>query len=139
MAFDTQVTTVTIGDLGSDNLQKRLLKAPSAGNGGGITIMAVDVVSATTLAKSAGVGGTTPTLILHRYSAAGTPAVNGTVSSNTVGGTAVGWTAGVPQAFTLNNAYCYLSPGESLVAQYNEVNAGNFIDATVTIHWQRGK
>jgi hypothetical protein len=139
MAFDVRTTTINIGDVGGDNRQVTLLKAPAAAHGGGLRILAVDAIHVSTLALSAGVGGTSFTGVLHRYSNAGTPLVNGTVSTNTVGGTAVGWTAGVVQPFVLNDAYTYLSAGERLVWQYNELNSANPIQCQVSVTWMQGK
>ena len=65
--------------------------------------------------------------------------VNGTISTNTLGGTAVGWTAGVTQTFTLNSTYSYISAGEWVVVQYNEVNAGNPTGGFVVLEYQMGR
>lgn len=102
-----------------------VLRAPSDVHGGGITILECHAEATDTEANSLGVGGTTYTLQLLKYDSAGTPAVNGTVSTNTVGGTAVGWTANVPQSFTLDSDYTFLDAGESLRVNYAEVNNGD--------------
>ncbi len=130
---------VALGDPGADNKQLFVLKAPTADNGGGIRLLGGWAHVATSVANSLGVGGTTFTLALHKYSTAGTPVVNGTISTNTLGGTAVGWTAGVTQTFTLNSAYSYISAGEWVVVQYNEVNAGNPTGGFVVLEYQMGK
>ncbi len=129
---------VTFGDVGADNRQVFALCAPSDAEGGGITILSARAVSSTTIANSLGVGGTTYTLALHRYSGAATPAVNGTIAAP-IGGTAVGWTAGKPIAFTVDNAYAFLDAGEWLVVQYNEVNSGNPVWAQVDITYALGR
>ena len=84
--------------------------------------------------------GTTFTLALHKYTNAGTPAVYGTIAA-AIGGTAVGWGAGVPNAFTITTSGStnYLSAGEYLVLQYNEINAGNPTNATVCIRYILGR
>ena len=87
--FDVHVVSYNTGDPGGDNKQLYLLRAPSVGTGGGITILGGEAVQAGTVTNSLGVGGTTFTLILHKYTNAATPVVYGTVSTNTLGGTAV--------------------------------------------------
>ena len=135
--FDVHVVSYNTGDPGGDNKQLYLLRAPSVGTGGGITILGGEAVQAGTVTNSLGVGGTTFTLILHKYTNAATPVVYGTVSTNTLGGTAVGWAAGVPQAFTISSSGTlnYLGPGEWLVLQYNEVNAGNPTNCTICVRY----
>lgn len=138
--LDTKILTYALGDPGADNKQLFLLRAPSAAHGGGITILAAGAVQGGTVTNSLGVGGTTFTLALHKYTNATTPAVYGTIT-NTVGGTAQGWGAGVPNTFTVTTSGStnYLSPGEWLVAQYNEVNAGNPTNATIYVHYAYGR
>lgn len=131
--------TINLGDPGADNRQVYAFKAPTDDHGGGVRLLEASAVSTTTLALSQGVGGTTFTLGLRKYSSAGTPVVNGTVSTNTVGGTAVGWTAGVPQTFTLDDDYTFLDAGEWLVVQYNEVNSGNPVAVQVDLILANGK
>lgn len=139
--FDVHVVSFNTGDPGGDNKQLYLLRAPTAATGGGLTILGGEAVQPGTAALSLGVGGTTFTLILHKYTNATTPVVYGTVSTNTLGGTAVGWGAGVPQAFTISTSGTlnYLGPGEYLVAQYNEVNAGNPVNCSIIIRYTMGK
>ena len=97
MAESMQVISYTyaLGDPGADNKQLYLLRAPSAAMGGGITILSGEVVQGGTVTNSLGVGGTTFTVALHKYTNAATPALYGTVAAS-VGGTALGWGAGVP-------------------------------------------
>jgi hypothetical protein len=129
-----------LGDPGGDNKQLFLLRAPSAAFGGGITILSGEAVQGAAAALSQGVGGTTFTLALHKYTNAGTPAVYGTIAA-AIGGTAVGWGAGVPNAFTITTSGStnYLSAGEWLVCQYNEINAGNPVNATICIRYILGR
>ena len=142
MAESMQVISYTyaLGDPGADNKQLYLLRAPSAAFGGGLTILSGEAVQGGTVTNSLGVGGTTFTLALHKYTNATTPAVYGTIAA-AIGGTAVGWGAGVPNAFTITTSGStnYLSPGEWVVLQYNEVNAGNPTNATVCIRYILGR
>ena len=139
-SWDTKILTYALGDPGADNKQLFLLRAPSAAYGGGITILSGEAVQAAAVANSLGVGGTTFTLALHKYTNAATPAVYGTIAAS-IGGTAQGWGAGVPNAFTINTSGSanYLSPGEYLVLQYNEINAGNPTNASVMIRYILGR
>lgn len=138
--FDVHVVTYALGDPGGDNKQLYLLRAPTANQGGGITILGGEVVQAGTAALSHGVGGTTYTVALHKYTNAATPVVYGTIAAG-VGGTAQGWGAGRPNTFTIDTAGTlrYLGPGEYLVAQYNEVNAGNPTLASIIVRYLMGK
>lgn len=108
--------TVNLPDPGGDNKQEIVFTAPTDGNGGGVRILSGKVSTMTTLSDS----GTTFTLALHKYSSAGTPAVNGTIAA-AIG--ASGWAAGVPQAFTIDSDYSFLDAGESLVLDYQELAA----------------
>lgn len=134
---NVNIVTVALGDPGADNKQLFALKAPSDANGGGLRILGGWVVNGASITNSLGVGGTTFTLALHKYSSAGTPAVNGTIAA-AVGGTAVGWTAGVPQAFTLSSTYSAIDAGEWVVLQYNEINAGNPTNGYAVIQYVMG-
>jgi hypothetical protein len=138
--LDTHIVTYALGDPGADNKQLFLLRAPSAAKGGGLTIMGAEAVQAGTAALSHGVGGTTYTLALHKYTNAATPAVYGTVAA-AIGGTATGWGAGRVAEFTIDQAGTlrYISAGEYLVLQYNEVNAGNPLNASVIVRYCIGK
>jgi hypothetical protein len=117
-----------------------LLRAPTAAQGGGITILGAEAVQSGTASLSHGVGGTTFTLQLMKYTNAATPAVYGTIS-NAIGGTAVGWGAGRTNEFTITTSGTtnYLSPGEWLVADYVEVNAGNPNNLSLVVRWVYGK
>ena len=138
MTLEVHNVTVALGDPGADNKQLFVLKAPSDANGGGLRLLSGNVVVATSITNSLGVGGTTFTLALHKYSGAGTPAVNGTIAA-AVGGTAVGWTANVPQAFTLNADYSFVDAGEWVVLQYNELNAANPTGGYAVLHYVMGR
>lgn len=138
MAFQVQHKSIWLGDIGADNRQLEVLKVANNELGGGVTILEAEVWSATTITNSQGVGGTCPTVALHRYGTGGTPTVNGTVAA-TLGGTALGWTANQPRQFTIDPAYAFVAAGERLVLQYNEINAGNFTVATLNVAYVNGR
>ena len=109
MSNDVHIVTYALGDPGADDKKLWLLKAPSDAQGGGIRIVEAYVVNQIAVTNSLGVGGTTFTLALHKYSSGGTPAVNGTIAA-AVGGTAEGWAAGVDRKSTrLNSSHLKLS------------------------------
>ena len=45
----------------------------------------------------------------------------------------------ITQTFTLNSTYSYIDPGEWVVVQYNEVNAGNPVGGFVVLQYTMGK
>lgn len=138
--FDVKILTQIVADPGGDNKQIYLLRAPSNAQGGGMTILSASAVQAGSAALSHGVGGTTFTYALHKYTNATTPALYGTIAA-AIGGTTEGWGAGRVKEFTIDTAGSanYLSGGEWLVLQYNEVNAGNPLLNTVTIAYIQGR
>lgn len=121
------------GDPGADNKQLFALKAPTDANGGGLRILAAYAING-----AATSGGTTFTYALHKFSSAGTPAVNGTIAA-AIGGTADYWAAGVPKTFTLDSSYTFLDAGEWLVVDYQEESAGNPTLSSVVVHYAVGK
>ena len=125
--------TIPVADPGGDNKKIVLFKAPTDGNGGGVTLKAAQAVNWATFAGA----GTTFTYQLLKYSAAGTPAANGTVSN--ILGSASPWASGVPQSFTLVAAYQFLDAGESLVLDYQEIGAGNPTLSSISLDLQMGK
>ena len=102
-------------------------------NGGGERLINASFVNA-----AATSGGTTFTLTLQKFSNAGTPAVNGTVSS-ALGGTTDYWADGVPKDFTLTDAYCFLDAGEWLAVVYSEQSTGNPTRGFLNLEFARGK
>ena len=130
-SFDVKTVTLYPGDPGADNKQLFVLKAPENAVGGGITIVgAVAVNGAATGA------GTTFTYQLLKYSNAGTPAVNGTIS-DILGGTAAPWAAGVPKTFTLSTVF--IDAGEWVVLDYQEITNGNPTLSSVVVEYVMGK
>lgn len=112
MAQDYIPVSVAFTDPNADDKQIPIVKAAADVYGGGLRLLSAEAYST----DSEG-AGTTFTLQLMKYSNAGTPAVNGTVSA-AVG--ASGWSAGVPQAFTLDTDYTFLDEGEYLMVDYQE-------------------
>lgn len=133
MSFPVHSVNVALGDPGADNKQLFALKAPSDAKGGGVTIVGAYVVNG-----AATGAGTSFSLALHRYSSAGTPALNGTIGG-TIGGTGTPWAAGVPQNFTVNDSYSFLDAGEWAVLQYNEQTAGNPTNGFAVIQYVMGR
>jgi hypothetical protein len=131
--LDVNMVTVALGDPGGDNKQIFVLKAPLAAEGGGITITAAYAHQGATLAGA----GTSFTLALHKYSSAGTPAVNGTIAAAI--GSATQWTAGAPQAFVVSGTAAFVQAGEWVVLQYNELNAANPTNGYVNVHYVQGR
>ena len=118
---DLLTVSTVIVDPEADNKQLFIFQAPSAGRGGGVTILSA---AAETLTSQT--AGTSFSLQLLKYSSAGTPAVNGTISGAIGGTAATYWHAGIPQSFVINTTYAFLDAGEWLVLDYQE-------DGTVTM------
>jgi hypothetical protein len=117
---DIKHAVIDISDPAADNKKLFVLKAPTAGQGGGLRLVYAQAVASTSHTS-----GTAATFALHKYSSVaigGTPAVNGTIAA-AIGGTAAPLVAAVPQAFTLDADYSYLAPGEWLVVDYQEEGA----------------
>jgi len=116
-----------------DNVQQRILRAPNAEDGGGLTILRAYAVN-----EAATGAGTAFSLSLHNYGTAGTAikADGGTVAAP-IGGTADPFAAGVPKAFVLSNAY--LAAGEWLVLDKRETNSSDPTRGVVVIDYLLGK
>lgn len=122
-----------IPDPGGDNKQLFLYQAPTDGLGGGVRVRKASAVNG-----AATGAGTSFSYQLVKYSSAGTPSANGTISA-AIGGTAATiWAAGVPQAFSIDNAYSFLDAGEWLVLDYQEDNAGNPTNSTISVTLEVG-
>lgn len=130
--LDVHIASYAVADPTADNKKLFLLRAPDDDNGGGIRLVGAYAVNEAALAGA----GTTFTFALHKYSSAGTPAVNGTIS-NTIG-SATQWEALVPQEFTLDSDYSFIDAGEWVVLQYNELNSANATRATVVLQYVMG-
>jgi hypothetical protein len=134
MALDTKCIAFRIGDPGADNKQLYVFEAPDAGHGGGLRIL-----QASACEDAAPGSGTSFSLALHRYSSAGTPAVNGTIAAAIGGTAATEWASGVPQSFTISETYSFLNAGEWLVIDYQEDDGGNPTNCCVNIWYTLGK
>lgn len=131
-AFNVTIASIPVPDPGGDNKQLFLFKAPENARGGGITIIDAEAHNGATTS-----GGTTFTYQLLKYSNAGTPALNGTIST-VLGGTTDYWAAGVPKAFTLSTNV-FIDAGEWVVLDYQEVAAGNPTNSHINLHYVMGR
>jgi len=121
-------------DFAGSDVSLFALKAPTNSLGGGITILSAQVVSDADLAA-----GTVNywSVALHKYSNAGTPALNGTVAP-AIGGT-LGWGKGIPKHLVIDSDYQFVDAGEFVVAEYTEAGSGNPTDGVVMIQYTMGK
>lgn len=116
-----------------DNVQQRILRAPDAEDGGGLTILRAYAVN-----EAATDGTASFSLSLHNYGTAGTAikAVGGTVAGP-LGGLTDPFEAGVPKAFVLSNAY--LAAGEWLVLDKQEDGSSDPTRGVIVIDYLLGK
>lgn len=134
MAGNFNITSVVLPTTLGDAKNLVVLRAPSDALGGGLRIKWASAVEM----ASGQAAGTAYALSLLKFSAAGTPAVNGTIAAP-VGGTAAPLAAGVPQAFVLNQDYTFVDAGESVVLFYDEEGgATNPVEGSVLIGWEPG-
>ena len=120
----------TANDWQGDTKIANLFRAPTAANGGGITILEAYFTN-----QAADGAGTASKLFLYNYGTPGT-AVSGTIGS--AGGTADPWAAGVPKAFTLTAAQQLIDAGEWVVLSKDEENSSDFTRGILTIHYIMG-
>ena len=126
--------SIPVPDPGGDNKQIFIYQAPSDSLGGGVRLLSGAAVNTATPGS-----GTSFSYALHKYSSAGTPAVNGTIAPAIGGTAATTWTANVPQSFVIDTDYSFLDAGEWLVLDYQEDQTGNPTNSVVTLHMQFGK
>jgi len=130
MSFNVNIVSLPIGDpAGADVLFA--FQAPLNAKGGGITIQAASIVNG-----AATSGGTSFTGQLLKYSNAGTPAVNGTIS-DILGGSADEWADAVRKLFAISAGW--VDAGEWVVFNYVEENSGNPTNAICNIHYTMGR
>lgn len=129
---DVNIVSIAPGDPGGDNKQLFMFKAPTDSKGGGISIQSASAVNGAATA-----GGTSFTLQLLKYSTAGTPAVNGTITTTAIGGSTDDWAASVPKDFTINTPF--VDAGEYVVVDYQEETAGNPTNLVIQVHYIMGK
>lgn len=132
--LDVHILTVplSVDDWAGNSVTQRILRAPAAGQGGGITLLAAYAVN-----EAATTAGTAFALQLENHGTAGTAikASGGTVGS--VGGTADLFAAGVPKAFALANAR--LAAGEWLVLRKTETASSDPTRGSLNIHYIMGQ
>ncbi len=128
---DVHIVSIPVADPGGDNKQLFAFRAPSDALGGGITVIGISGVNG-----AATNAGTTFTLQALKYSNAGTPAVNGTIS-NAIGGTAAPWADAVPKDFS--PTHTFMDAGEWLVLDYQEIAAGNPTNFMLNVHYVMGR
>lgn len=135
MAGNFHVTSVVLPTTLGDTKELVVLRAPSDALGGGLRVKWAYAVEM----ASGQAAGTAYALSLHKFSAAGTPALNGTIAAP-VGGTTTPLAAGVPQNFTIDADYSFVDAGESVTVYYDEEGgATNPVEASVVIGWEPGK
>lgn len=134
MSMNTKQVVIPVPDPGgSDTLL--IFKAPSANNGGGRRLLEASFVN-----HAATSGGNAFSLALHRFSNAGTPAVNGTIASAIGGTTALlHWGDSIPKAFTIDHDYSFLDAGEWLALVYTEIGTGNTTNGQLVLTFADGK
>ena len=130
---DVITLSIPLAAAAGDDTSIYALKAPSAALGGGLRILDAYAVD-----DAATTSGTSWAVALHKYSSAGTPAVNGTIAA-AVGGTADPFAAGVPKQFTISDTYGFLDAGEWLVIEKTEDNSSDPTVGVVVVHYVRGK
>lgn len=120
-------------DWAGNDITQRILRAPDAGDGGGITLLRAYAVN-----EAATTAGTAFALQLENHGTAGTAikASGGTVAA-AIGGTADVFAAGVPKAFTLSNAY--LAAGEWLVLRKTEEQSSDPTRGALLVQYVMGK
>lgn len=101
------------------------LRAPTDALGGGLSIVSASVINGATTSGTA-----TVTVALTKYSAAGTPALNGTIAA-AVGGTASHFTSGVPKDMTISSPF--VDAGEWVRVEVTSVDAGT-VTAPASVH-----
>lgn len=132
MSFDVHILSIPVPDPGGDDTIL-LFKAPEDAAGGCIRLIDAEAVN-----HAATGSGTSFSYALHKYSNAGTPAVNGTITA-AIGGTASPWADGVPKAFTIDSTYGVIDAGEWVALVYAEQSAGNPTKSHITLHYVMGK
>lgn len=133
MAQDFRITPISLTQLQGDTVTYFAMKAPSAANGGGFTILEAYAVDDTATGA-----GTSWGISLHKYSALGTPAVNGTIAAE-IGGTVSPWVKGVPKTFTIAAAYAFVDAGEWVAIEKDEENSSDPMAGQVVIIWTPGR
>lgn len=120
----THVFSINLGALSND--VRLIFQAPLAAHGGGIRVLSAAVID----------GGTPDSsLALLKYSAAGTPAVNGTLATAVIGGTASQFVADVPKAWTIDDPNSFVAAGEWIVISEGNVEALSADNVFTMTYW----
>ena len=130
MAGNIHIVHIPLYDLAATDTFP-IFQAPSDDIGGGISILEAIAVNGAATA-----GGTSFTLQLLKYSSAGTPALNGTIT-DTLGGSADEWADLVPKEFTVSTPF--VDADEWVYLEYAEENSGNPTRGHITIKYTMGK
>lgn len=109
-----------------------LVRAPSAANGGGLTIREVIVKNG-----AATTAGTCFAVVVEKRSAAGTPVTQGTIT--TIGGTGDVFADAAPKSGTLSGTAVFLNAGESLWAKVVQTASGTPTACQVQVLYQMGR
>lgn len=132
--FDVNIAVYNLADTANDWQGDakigHVLKAPSATQGGGLTILKAYAVN-----QAATGAGTSFALQLLNYGTGGTS--QDSVISSALGGTASPWAAGTPKEFTISDGY--IAPGEWVVLKKTETNSSDPSRCSVIIEYVMGK
>lgn len=131
MSQETFIVSVPLyaADWDGDNKKMHLFKAPTAGDGGPITIKRASAV----VQNSTG-AGTSFGLALHLYNSDGTT-LAGTIAGE-IGHTSSPWVAGTPKNFTISDGD--VPAGSWVVLQKEETNSSDPLRGILCIEYQMG-
>lgn len=128
MTGEVKYVTANLGAISNET--RPLFPAPSAANGGGISILEAH-------ALEGGAGGTTTTqlILLKGTMSGGTFTANGTIAP-LIGGAGTAFVANIAKPFAI--AVPYVAAGEWVAVKENNVQAGAVV-TQVTIGYVQGK
>jgi hypothetical protein len=125
---------VTVNSTTSADIKIPVIRAPF----GGITITGAWAASATTIA--AGTADYFSLQLLNGGTAGtATAAVSNALGGTPASGTAPGWVAATPQAFTITATADELTEGQYLMVTYDETGTVGIADWTVIVEYVAGK
>lgn len=116
-----------------DDVTGHVFRAPTDALGGGLTIVGIDVVTATATGA-----GTSWAVQVENWGTAGTAikASGGTIAA-AIGGTVDPFAANTPKTGTISNAF--LDAGEWVVLRKSETNSSDPVRGVVHFHVLQGK
>jgi hypothetical protein len=127
-------STEALGWTGND-ITGHVLRAPLAGEGGGLTILRAYAVNG-----AATSGGTSFALQLENWGTSGTAIkVTGGVVAAAIGGTGDHWAANTPKAFALGTTTRFIAAGEWLVLRKTETNSSDPTRGVVVVEYVMGR